>query len=172
MSQAGSRVLAVDADFRHPTLHKAIDGSIRQKSPPPGLSDLIIGAAGLPEVVLRTPFSRLAILPAGPVPANPGEVLGSGRMRAVIEELAKEADYVLLDSPPCLQYAEAYLLSNMVDGVLYVIRAGSQDAAAQRRVQRQLQQAKARLLGVVFNDAEPAYEGGDLPYTRRRTRED
>jgi polysaccharide biosynthesis transport protein len=80
-------------------------------------------------------------------------------MKAVIDELAEDADCVLIDSPPCLLYSDAFLLSPLTDGVLYVVRAGSQDKAAQRRVERQLQQAKARILGVVFNGAEGKRSG-------------
>jgi Mrp family chromosome partitioning ATPase len=85
-------------------------------------------------------------------------------MRAVLRELVEHADIVLLDSPPCLLYADAFVVSSMVDGVLYVVRAGSQDKAAQRRVQRQLEQAKGRLLGVVFNDADVEEAVGGYAY--------
>jgi Mrp family chromosome partitioning ATPase len=69
-------------------------------------------------------------------------------------------DYVVLDTPPCLLYADALLIGSMVDGVVYVVRAGPQDRAAQRRAQKQLQQAKARVLGAVFNDVAPAEIAG------------
>jgi capsular exopolysaccharide synthesis family protein len=154
MGQLGPRVLVVDADFRHPSVHEFIGTTANGKSARPGLSDLIAGSAELKDVVLPSGFPRVGVVPAGTVPLNPGELLGSRRMRAVIQELASQADHVLIDSPPCLQYAETYLMSSMVDGILYVVRAGAQDAAVQRRVQRQLQQAKARMLGVVFNDAQ------------------
>lgn len=154
MAQAGPRVFVVDADFRHPTLHSLIGFTPNGRRVPPGLSDLIAGTAALAEVLLGTGFPRLGVVPTGIVPANPGELLGSQRMRGVIRDLASQADYVLFDSPPCLDYADAFVLSSMVDGVLYVVRAGAQDRAAQRRVQRQLQQAKARMLGVVFNAAQ------------------
>lgn len=154
MAQAGPRVLLVDADFRHPTLHNLVGLSPNGKKALPGLSNLIVGRASVDEVIHPSGFARLSLLPAGVMPPNPGELLGSLRMRAVLEELSEHADIILLDSPPCLLYADAFVVSSMVDGVLYVVRAGSQDKAAQRRVQRQLQQAKGRLLGVVFNDAE------------------
>jgi capsular exopolysaccharide synthesis family protein len=166
IGQAGPRVLVVDADFRHPSLHELIGFGANGRGLPPGLSNLIAGTAQLQDVVLPSGFSRVGVLPAGAIPANPGELLGSQRMRAVIRELAAQADFVLLDSPPCLQYAEAYLLSSMVDGVLYVVRAGTQDPAVQRRVQRQLQQAKARMLGVVFNDVELGQGKADNPYAK------
>lgn len=164
MAQAGPRVIAVDADFRHPALHGLLGRNANGVRPRPGLSNLIGGTATVAEVVLQTGFPRLGLVPAGYVPRNPGELLGSRRMRAVIDELAGQADFVLLDSPPCLQYADALVLSGMVDGILYVVRAGPQDPMAQRRVQRQLQQAKARMLGVVFNGADAGQSAGTSVY--------
>jgi capsular exopolysaccharide synthesis family protein len=164
MAQAGPRVLLVDADFRHPTLHHLVGLSPNGKKSLPGLSNLIVGRSSLEEVIQPSGFARLSLLPAGLMPPNPGELLGSQRMRAVLGELSEHADIVLLDTPPCLLYADAFVISSMVDGVLYVLRAGSQDKTAQRRVHRQLEQAKARLLGVVFNQAEVEETGGGYAY--------
>ena len=154
MAQAGPRVLIVDADFRRPSLHHIFGFLPNGRKVLPGLSNLIVGNSRLQDVVLPSGFARVALVPAGIVPPNPNELLSSKRMKSVIEDLAEQADIVLFDSPPCLLYSDAFLLAPLTDGVLYVVRAGSQDKGAQRRVQRQLQQAKARMLGVVFNDAE------------------
>jgi capsular exopolysaccharide synthesis family protein len=160
MAQAGAQVLIVDADFRRPSLHTVLGNSVTRnvwsnnEFTPPGLSNLIIGNKAFAEVVLPTQFAQLSLLPAGVMPPNPGELLGSERMRAVVKDLTEHADMILIDSPPCLLYADAVVFSRVTDGVLYVLRSGPQDKAAQRRVQKQLQQAKARVLGVVFNDAE------------------
>ncbi len=164
MAQAGPRVLLVDADFRHPTLHNLIGLSPNGKKELPGLSNVIVGRSELADVIRPSGFARLSLLPAGVMPPNPGELLGSMRMRAVLEELAEHADVVLFDTPPCLLYADAFVISSQADGVLYIVRAGSQDKAAQRRVQRQLQQAKSRLLGVVFNAAEVEDSTGGYAY--------
>jgi len=72
----------------------------------------------------------------------------------MLKELTEMADLVIVDTPPCLIYSDAFVISHLVDGILYVMRAGAQNKAAQRRVQRQLSQSKARLLGVVFNGVE------------------
>jgi protein-tyrosine kinase len=162
MAQAGSRVLIVDADFRRPSLHHLVADTLLHRKQfwsdeqldLPGLSNMIVGTAGFNDVVLPTPFKQLALLPAGKTPPNPSELLGSARMRTVVGELVEQADYVLIDTPPCLLYADAIVLSRLTDGVLYVLRSGSQDKTAQRRIQKQLEQAKSRLLGVVFNGAE------------------
>lgn len=154
MAQAGPHVMIVDADFRRPSLHHIFGFLPNGRKTLPGLSNLIVGNSKLQDVLLPSGFARVSLVPAGIVPPNPNELLSSQRMRAVIQELSEYADIVLFDSPPCLLYSDAYLLAPLTDGVLYVVRAGNQDRAAQRRIQRQLQQAKARMLGVVFNDAQ------------------
>jgi protein-tyrosine kinase len=164
MAQAGPRVLIVDGDFRHPTLHHLVGLSPNGKKSLPGLSNLIVGRAGAGEVIQPSGFARLWLLPAGVMPPNPGELLGSHRMREVLDELSEHADIVLFDSPPCLLYSDAFVISSMVDGVIYVVRAGPQDKAAQRRVRRQLEQAKARVLGVVFNAADVEEAAGSYAY--------
>jgi len=164
MAQAGPRVLIVDADFRRPSLHRLFGFLPNGKKTLPGLSNIIVGNSKLSDVLLPSGFARVSLVPAGIMPPNPNELLSSQRMRAVMDELAENADIVLLDSPPCLLYSDAFLLAPLTDGVLYVIRSGSQDKAAQRRVQRQLQQTKARMLGVVFNDAEVEESAASYTY--------
>ena len=164
MAQAGTRVLIVDADFRRPSLHHIFGFLPNGKKTLPGLSNLIVGNSRLEEVRLPSGFARVSLVPAGIAPPNPNELISSQRMKSVIADLAEDADFVLIDSPPCLLYSDAYLLAPLMDGVLYVVRSGSQDKSAQRRVQRQLQQAKARLLGVVFNEAEVEESAGNYSY--------
>jgi capsular exopolysaccharide synthesis family protein len=173
MAQAGRRVVIVDADFRRPGLHHVLGIIPNGNRPLPGMSNAIVGQASLDQVVLPTAFRGLSLVPAGVLPPNPAELLGSQRMVSVVEQLGKQYDVVLLDSPPCLLYADAVILSRMADGVLYVLRAGVQDKAAQRRVQKQLQQAKARILGVVFNgaDVEESASSYSYYYPNRQTKE-
>jgi capsular exopolysaccharide synthesis family protein len=164
MAQAGPKVLIVDADFRRPSLHHLFGFLPNGKKTLPGLSNVIVGNSKLSDVLLPSGFARVSLVPAGIMPPNPNELLSSQRMRAVMEELSDYADIVLLDTPPCLLYSDAVLLAPLTDGILYVIRSGSQDKAAQRRVQRQLQQTKARMLGVVFNDAEVEESSASYAY--------
>ena len=164
LAQAGSRVLIVDADFRRPSLHHIFGYLPNGKKSLPGLSNLIVGNSQIEDVRLASGFARVGLVPAGIAPPNPNELISSQRMKSVMTELADDADYVLIDSPPCVLYSDAFLLAPLTDGVLYVVRSGSQDKAAQRRVQRQLQQAKARMLGVVFNDADVEESGGSYSY--------
>jgi capsular exopolysaccharide synthesis family protein len=154
LAKAGVSVLLVDADFRRPSIQELL-GISSNGSPLPGLSNLIVGEAELDEVILASEtLPGFNVLPAGVVPPNPSELLGSQRMHAVLEELEQTASLVLFDTPPLMLCVDALLLASMVDGVLYVLKAGNQDKSAQRRIQKQLEQAKARVLGVVFNAAE------------------
>lgn len=162
MAQAHPRVLLVDADFRQPSIDQLLAVGSPTNTPAIGLSNVIVGSAKLEDVVLDTPYERLSLIPAGAIPPNPNELLGSRRMLTVIKELTELADFVIIDTPPCLVYSDAFVISRLVDGVLYVLRAGAQNKAAQRRVQRQLAQSKARLLGVVFNDVD--VEDGSAGY--------
>jgi protein-tyrosine kinase len=154
MAQSDPHVLLVDADFRRPAIHEAMGLWQDRDRPPRGLSNVVVGSAKLEEVILRTPFLNLGVVPAGAIPPNPNELLGSQRMQALMNELEEMADIVLIDTPPCLPYSDAFVISRLVDGVLYVLRAGAQNKTAQRRVQRQFEQSKTRLLGVVFNRVE------------------
>lgn len=154
MAQSSPSVLIVDTDFRNPSMHKHLRTYTNGHRPAIGLSDVIVGAAAVDEAMLATPFPRLGLITAGTASPNPSELLGSERMHSILNELQERVDFVLLDSPACLSYADAFLLASIADGVLYVVKAGHQDKSSQRRVQKQLQQAKAWMLGVVFNEVE------------------
>ena len=167
MAQAGQRVIALDADFRRPSLHRllpangnghraaGVDGFWQRDGAEPvrlGLSDLILGTATHVEVAQSVEgVDNLCLIPTGAIPPNPAELLASARMRDVIVELCEHADVVLLDSPPCGLYSDAVELTQVTDGILYVLRSGPQGGVNHLRTLKQLQQGKARLIGVVMN---------------------
>src|ERR1700730_8330460 len=136
MAQAGPRVLIVDTDFRRPSIHEVMGLAGTGSSPLTGLSNVMVGTARLDDVIMETGFDRLGLVPAGAIPPNPSELLGSRRLQTVMDELKERADVVLMDTPPCLAYSDAFLISSLAAGVLYVLRAGNQNKAAQRRIQR------------------------------------
>jgi capsular exopolysaccharide synthesis family protein len=155
MAQAGHVVVVVDADLRRPALDEIL--SARASRPASavsgaGFSGVIAGFASARQVMQPTSFDRLSFVPAGPAPANAIDVLGSNRVPSVLAELAELADYVLIDTPPCLVYPDALLIARAADGVVHVVKPGGRNKAAQRQAQRQLQQARARVLGIVMND--------------------
>jgi len=146
LAQAGRRVLLVDADLRRPTLHKLFNLSKEA-----GLTSLLLEReADLERVVRKTAVDGLRVLPSGPVPANPAEVLGFAEMRALLERFRTMADYVLLDSPPVLSVADASVLAQQVDGVLMVVEAGRTRTEMFERAVAVLQRVKARVLGTIL----------------------
>jgi capsular exopolysaccharide synthesis family protein len=164
LAQAGHRVIMVDADFRRPSLRHLFssngNGHGGQRALDPGLSDLIAGTASFIEVAAPVDgFDNLWLIATGDIPPNPSELLNSPQMRAVIVDLCDRADVVLLDSPPSSMYADAVGLTQVTDGVLYVLKSGPQGVVNHVRILRQLQQGKARLLGIVMNQSEPGAGG-------------
>ena len=179
MAQAGRRTLLVDADFRKPSLHLLLPELASRATAranfwdrdklgriPLGLSDLISESASFPEVVIASPSAdSLSLLAAGTIPPNPSELLGSKRMNAVLDDLKQYADLILIDTPPCQLYADAFLLSQRTDAVLYVVRSERQEWGTHRRLLKQFAQTRARVLGVVFNDVDVEPNGYDTMYS-------
>jgi non-specific protein-tyrosine kinase len=158
-AQAGSRVLLVDADLRKPGVHALFDLPNNV-----GLTTMIRGDAVEPEVLSQpTEQANLRILTTGSLPPNPAELLGSQRMRAVLEHLRKSADLVIFDSPPLQAVTDAAVLSAFVDGTLLVVRAGHSKRGPVRNARETLTRAGANVLGVVLNGVavkESAYYAG------------
>jgi succinoglycan biosynthesis transport protein ExoP len=155
MAQSGLKVVAVDADLRRPVLHKIFGMSSSH-----GVSDAILYPnPGTVEHLQPTGVENLWLLPSGPLPPNPAELLGSERMEAVIEELRGYADVMLFDSPPALVVADAAILSARMDGVLIVNDAGRTRRDASQRAVEELQRVQANLLGVVLNRLSDRRDG-------------
>jgi len=147
LAQRGSRVLLVDADLRRPGLERMM--GIRSKG---GLSTLISGVDKVEDVIVQ--FSKvpnLWILPSGPIPPQPAELLGSSVMKDHIARWRDEYDHVIIDTPPCLSVTDAVVLSADVDRVLLVARAGQTTKPALRRACDLLLQVNAKVMGVVLN---------------------
>ena len=119
LADSGVRVLLVDADLRRPKIAKymGLEGSV-------GLTDVLIGRVALNDVVQEWGRGRLSVLPAGTVPPNPSEILGSAAMDRLVTELRSKFDVVLFDCPPLLPVTDAAILSRFVGGVILVVAAG------------------------------------------------
>jgi capsular exopolysaccharide synthesis family protein len=146
MADGGSRVLLIDADMRKPRLHQ-IFGLPRG----PGLSSLILGEGQVEQAIHESATPNLSVLPCGPIPPNPNELLHTQSFGALLESMAKQYDRVIIDSPPAGVVADAVVMSTRVDGTLMVLKAGqtSRDAAA--RTARGLADVNARVFGAVLN---------------------
>ena len=146
IAQTGNKVLIMDCDMRRPKLHKLF-GADRNK----GMSNILVGNSTLEEAVVHTHVPNIDILASGPIPPNPSELLGSERMKALIDEARKSYDRVIIDSPPITAVTDAVILSNFVDGVVVVIRSGVTHREVIKNGITQLKAVNARILGAVLN---------------------
>jgi capsular exopolysaccharide synthesis family protein len=147
LAQAGQRVLLVDADLRRPSQHQVFDLPNRA-----GLTSLLLDEKLQAEnAVARTRVQGLTLLPSGPLPPNPSELLASPRMRARLSELRELADLVIVDSPPVLPVSDPAILAGQADGTLLVVNAQRTRGQHAAHAVATLQQAGARLLGAVLN---------------------
>ncbi len=151
MAQNGARVLLIDADLRKPRLHR--DFGIPAA---PGLSNRIAGAdvAGSSSAIVATTVDGLFLMPSGSHAPNPAELLGSERMRKIIDMAARAFDHVIIDSAPILGLADALVLSRLVDGVIMVTSSGRTRKDNIKTSVRRLSQVQAPLLGVVLNQVD------------------
>ncbi|HVY09137.1 MAG TPA: polysaccharide biosynthesis tyrosine autokinase [Mycobacteriales bacterium] len=145
LALSGERVIVVDADLRRAQLAEAFGLERRV-----GLTSLVLGQATLDQA-LQDWRPNLKVLPSGPLPPNPSEILGSQFLNSLLGELSKRADIVILDAPPVLPVADAVTLGTQVDGVVIVVRHGMTPRGAAAAARRRLEAVGARLLGYVFN---------------------
>ena len=149
MAQGGQRVLLIDSDMRRPRLHQST-GVARQM----GLSNLIVGEVDYADVIKTTEIPNLYVLPCGPLPPNPAELLMSNRFQVVLEELGRRFDRVLLDSPPLQAVTDAVVLSRHTDGVVLVVKAGKTLREDVTRSARQVAGVDSVVVGVILNELD------------------
>jgi non-specific protein-tyrosine kinase len=148
LAQAGSRVLLIEADLRRPKVaeYLGVDGSN-------GLTDVLIGKTTPENAIVTWQRGLLDFLPAGTIPPNPSELLGSHQMAELLKELGKRYDIILLDAPPLLPVTDAAIMATAADGAILVARSGNTTKEQIRQAADALQQVNARLLGTVLNFA-------------------
>jgi capsular exopolysaccharide synthesis family protein len=149
MAQAGSRVVIVDTDMRRPRMHKSFGVSNDR-----GISTAILGEASIGDLVIKTGIPNVDLLPCGPIPPNPAEILHTDRFKEITRQLAARYDRVLFDSPPVGAVTDPLVLSSMVDGVVFVVQAASTPWPAALQVKKRLGDVGARILGVVLNNVD------------------
>ncbi|ACS99032.1 CpsD/CapB family tyrosine-protein kinase [Paenibacillus sp. JDR-2] len=157
-AQMERRTILVDADLRKPTSHYNFGLSNRT-----GLSHVLSGQADLSEVIKETRIKGLDVLPSGPVPPNPSELLGSSRMEELLGKLREQYDMVLIDTPPVLAVADAQVVANKCDGVLLVVNARTGKKQHAIKAKNALKFVQARIVGIALNqtahrEAGPYYE--------------
>ncbi len=147
LAQAGSSVLIVDTDLRRPKLHKVFNCKNFF-----GLTTMLIEEdLNMNAARHKTQIPNLEVMPSGPVPPNPAELLASRKMSKALKEFQNRYDYVILDSPPMLNMADGSILAQMCDATILVVAYGETTREEAIKVHQQLQMAKANLIGVVIN---------------------
>jgi capsular exopolysaccharide synthesis family protein len=140
LANLGSSVLLIDGDLRKPTFRGPSSGA-------EGLSSLLAGADDVRACIHPTELENLYLLPSGPIPPNPAELLASGRFAHVLKEVTSAFDHIVVDGPPVLGLADAPLLGSMCEGTVMVIESGSIRRAAARNAVERLRAAGARIMG-------------------------
>lgn len=153
MAQAGNRVLLIDADFRKPMQHK-IFNTPRET----GVSSVLAGEMTLDDAVQDVGIEGLSLLPCGPIPANPSEILNSKAFGELMEQLKSRFDQIIVDSPPVLPVTDARILAASCDLTVLALRAEKSTRRAATYARDVLLSVGASVLGVVVNDV-PRHRG-------------
>ena len=148
LSQTGASVLIVDADLRRPRVHRVF--GLKNNA---GLSNYLAGDGDLASLI-QVAIPNLYVLPVGPLPPNPAELLGSAKMKNLVEVLSTNFDYLVIDSPPVSSFADSLILSALVEGVIIVVKGGTTAREMAQRTKAHLQSVGAKILGVVINQVK------------------
>ena len=154
VAQGGARVCVIDSDLRRPSLHRLFGLDNAR-----GLTTALVEGLTFAEVAHPTKVPNLSVLPSGPIPPNPAELVGSHRMRDSLQAATEAFDLVLCDSPPVMAVGDATALAALCDGVVLVIQVGRTAHDVLRRVVDQIEAVKGRILGVLLNRADARRDG-------------
>ena len=164
MAQAGTKTLLVECDLRKPLIFKAFGvdrnpgltdvllGNYSVGEVTKTITDIMVGEMSMDEVMATAGLDNLNLLTCGTIPPNPSELIDSQRLVELIDEVKREYDFVLFDTPPILSTSDPIILGTKVDAVLLVYRVGAVSRTLLKRSATQLEQVRATLLGVVLND--------------------
>jgi len=154
LAQLGGNVLIIDCDLRKPAVHKVL-GIGNQR----GLTTLLSSGTPIARVIQKLSIENLSVLPSGPIPPNPAEIISSARMKSTLRALMEIYDHIIIDSPPLLRVTDPVILSTMVDGVILVVHGGKSTRDVVRRTRQELSLAGARIYGVVLNNVDLDHGG-------------
>ncbi len=158
-SQLEEKVLLVDSDLRKPRLHRIF--KVKNIG---GLSGYLTGKVSIEDAVQKTNVENIWIIPSGPIPPNPAELLNSDKMKGMMDEFKKRFDVILFDSPPLLVVVDAVIISSFVDSTVFIIEAGKTTRKPFLQAVEELKRAKAKVIGVLFNEVKAKGEGHYSPY--------
>ena len=145
-AEMDAKVLIVDCDLRRPNLARMLD-----VEPTPGLSNYLVGLNSAKEVVRESVYKNLSFVPAGNIPPNPAELLGSDNMGKFIDEVSKDYDYIFFDTAPINLVTDTAVISKYVNGIVMIVLQNSTDKENIRSAVNQLNFVGAKILGFVLN---------------------
>lgn len=163
MAQTGSKVLLIDADLRKPTLHRMFHVLKGE-----GLTRYLVNLGDWQACVKKEVAPGVDLMPSGPIPPNPSELLGSNRMANLLETVSAQYDYVFIDMPPVNVVTDALVLAARAAGVVLLSRYNSTTYDDLREAAESVQKVKGNLLGVIINDYRYEGEEKQRQYYRRR----
>ncbi|MFC4737847.1 CpsD/CapB family tyrosine-protein kinase [Bacillus daqingensis] len=149
LAQQDNKVLLVDTDLRKPTVHFSF-----QVPNQAGFTNVLTNQSTFDDMVFETSIANLDVLPSGPLPPNPSELLGSQRMKQFMQHVKDRYDYVIFDAPPVNAVTDAQILAGHTDGVVLVIRSGKTEEDHAERAVESLKKVDANLIGAVLNDRQ------------------
>jgi capsular exopolysaccharide synthesis family protein len=165
IAQTGRRVVLMDADLRRPVQHRVFEYRTTV-----GLSSVLTGGESLEKAIQPSGVAGLDVLPSGPVPSNPAEILNGQRFTEVLEDLSVRYDHVVIDSPAVLMFADARILSAVCSVTVLVLNASSSTRKGAAAARRALEAVGGQLLGVVVNEAGSASGVGRREYRAEERR--
>ena len=148
-AQTGQKVLLIDADLRRPAMARLL---VEQAAP--GLTNILADIVPANEAIRKEVYPNLDCLLSGDVPPNPSELLNSEKMQELINTMAEQYDYILVDTPPVNVVSDACVVANILDGVLFVVRQNQSRKDAVKAAVANLQLTGAKVLGFVLNGVE------------------
>ncbi len=149
------RILLIDADLRRASMTKYLGISAH-----PGLSDLVADGINFEDALLNIGIENLTIMPAGKIPHNPAEILGSPKMSGLITQLRNKYDYIIFDSPPIIPVTDAGVIGSQTDGVIMVVKANKTQKGVVKHSESLLKQSHSKILGYILTNVQyhiPAY---------------
>ncbi|MBU7471687.1 CpsD/CapB family tyrosine-protein kinase [Lactiplantibacillus plantarum] len=158
-AKKGLQVLLVDADLRRPTIHQTFAISNQR-----GVSSWLSGQLTDVNEAIYSVLDHLFVMPSGPKPPNPAELLASDRMTEFLTVATRKLDLVIVDAPPILPVTDARILAGQVDGTVLVVRQNFVEKVAVRQAVSALKNARAQLLGTILNDVDIKTHGYGYGY--------
>ena len=158
-SQLDEKVLVVDGDLRKPRLHRVF--KVKNIG---GLSGYLTGKVSIEDAIQKTNVENVWLIPSGPIPPNPAELLNSEKMKGMIEKLKRGYDVVMLDAPPLLAVVDGVIISSFGDSTIFIIQAGKTTLRPFLQALEELKRAKAKIIGVLFNEVKAKGEKYYSPF--------